>query len=369
MKYSWFLIVLFFAFACNNISDSENDNFVIQGIITNAPEDSYVKLFYRTNSQIQIVDSVVVKKSKFELKGRTADLDFFGLEFSDNSYSVFLLLDSGDNIVIHLDYDSLQTYSVENSASSALIQKLENSLFKINMLIEKKIANKDSFKHEIEKHMQFLSKFVKENSNSPACILALSQKFITGNIILPIEENYKLYKLVEMNLKLNYIDKEFYQNFEQFVKKYEIVLARQKKIELTEKPDKLVDFKVKTIYGKYVSFKNIAKNENVLLNFWASWCVECVENNQLIAKIKQKYPNVKIVQISLDSDEKILMDTLKKYKFNHVLINQTLVWNSEIAALYAVDKLPTNILINSKGEIVLFSSKISDLRQNIGKLK
>lgn len=369
MKYYLLLIITIIAFSCNNNSKNEKTNFVIHGTIENAPENTYVKLFYRTNSQIKIVDSVVVKKSKFELKSKTSELDFFGLEFSGNTYNVFLLLDSGDNIIIHLNYDSLQTYSVENSAPSALIQKLENSLFETNLLIEKKIVKKESFKHEIDNYKLFLSEFVKENSNSPACILALSQKFITGNIILPIEENFKLYKFVEKNLKLNYIDKEFYHNFEQFVNKYEIVLGRQKKIELTERPDKLVDFKAKTIYGENISFKNIAKGEMVFLNFWASWCVECAENNQFIAKFEQKYPNIKIVQISLDSDEGILMDTLKKYKFKHILINQADVWKSEIATLYAVEKLPTNILINSKGEIVLYSTETNELMQKIGQLK
>lgn len=369
MKQISFLIIIIFAFSCNNLNENGKNKFSVKGQIKNAPENSYVKMFYQTNGSYQIVDSCLIENLSFELYGKSSDLDFFGLKFSDNPYIVYLLIDSADNITFNADYNNLQLYSVKNSINSQLIQSIENKLYNTNLQLSNFLKNKQKYNEIVQKQIDFSKDFIEKNIESPACVIALSERFISGEIVLPIESNFDLYKQVENKLRKGYGLKEFYQNFVTFIKNYEIVLQRKVKPKNIIKPLKLVDFFAKTIDGKDFYFQKEVKGKAVLLSFWASWCINCSQNNLAISKIQNKYPNLKIVQISLDANPSVLLDTLKKYNFKHVLINDSLVWDSEIANLYAIDEVPTNILINSKGEIVLYTSNSAELLREISKLK
>lgn len=369
MKQISFLIVIFLVLSCSNNNGKLKSNFSIHGEIKNAPENTYVKLFYQKNGIYQTEDSSLIENSSFDLRGKSSDLDFYGLKFSNNPYIVYLLIDSADNILFNADYNNLQSYTVKNSINSQLIQLIENHLYNTNEQLNDFVKNKDKYNEIRQKQREFSIDFIKKNIESPACIIAFSERFNSGEVVLPIDDNFDLYKQVENKLRKAYGLKEFYQNFVTFIKNYEINLQRKAKRKNIERPTKLVDFSAKTIAGKDFYFQKEVKGKSVLLCFWASWCVNCSQNNLAISKIENNYPNLKIVQISLDANPKILLDTLKKYDYKHVLINDTLVWESEIANLYAIDEVPTNILINSKGEIVLYTSNSAELLREISKLK
>ncbi len=368
-QFGLFTLIIIFLFSCKKETKTPQNNFKIHGIVTNAPANTYVKLLQRTNNGNKLIDSSLITKSAFELAGRTQSLDFFILEFSKNPYSIFLLVDSADNIKFNANFKNLQLYSVNKSKNSKFIQILENKLFLTNSKLEIEIKNNKDISSDMDRQRKFSKKFIKKHIQSPACIIALSQKFINGEPVLPIENNLDLFKQTEQALRTKYAKKEFFLDFVAFIKNYEVASDRNKRQKQEQRPKKIVDFSAKTISGKNFNLKKYAEKSPVLLSFWASWSPECVINNQVIKKIEQKYPKIKIVLISLDSDPEILKDTLKKYNFKHILINDTLVWNSNIVALYDIEKLPTNILINSKGEIQLFSSDVNELVRNISKLK
>ncbi len=366
-KIALFISLSLIFFSCSQNTNKNKFNFLINGSISNAPENTIIKLYFRSTDNIKLMDSTVIKDNKFTLRGKSSGLDFFVLEFSGSKHYIYIIADSADAISINVDYKNIRNYNVQNSIHSKLIQTLENQLNKTDSLITAKLKKNQKIDTILEQQKDFSVKFIEKYDTSLSAIIALSEKFITGEPVLPIDENYNLFKKVEKKLMLNYGSTEYYKQFAEFIKNYEIQINRNKPIETNQNPTELIDFSIRTINGENFSLSSL-KGNYILLNFWASWCLSCPNNNQIIKEIENKHKNIKIVQISLDSDLKILNDTLKKYNFSHILINDKKVWQSDIIKKYHIKKLPTNIIFDKKGKIILFTDNPNELFEFIEKL-
>ncbi len=92
----------------------------------------------------------------------------------------------------------------------------------------------------------------------------------------------------------------------------------------------------------------------VLLDFWATWCPPCrVEVPQLV-RIYNKYhrQGLEIVGASLDSDADKLESFTKANDMNWRQIFGGKNWDSDLAQLYGIRSIPSNVLIARDGTAV-----------------
>ncbi len=361
---------VFVLFACNKDKNQNLDiNFVVSGFYNNVPENTYIYLVNRKAQNTVLIDSALITDSVFNLKGNIKDSeDFYFIKLSNSDYFVHLIAKAGDTIKLRVDYNKPQNYKILNPQQSEAIQKIENHIFIINSQIK---ATEDIEKIDSLKKIQinYSLNFLSEQDTTLAAIIALSEKFITGEPVIPIEKYLQLYQDTEKKLRHRYLDLDHYSSFVEFIKNYEISVLRDKPIDFENiKPDKIQNFSSKTILGEDFNLANL-KGKKILLVFWASWCVPCSYNNKVLKRIAENYKDIEIVQISLDNNIEILKDTLSVYGFEHYLINDENVWGSEIAKQYVVNNLPTNILIDQKGNIILHSSNTNDLFRFFEKIK
>lgn len=369
MKKLLYILILLSIFSCNQEeNDTQNYNFTISGTIKDAPLNTVIKLYRRTTNNIEIQDSTILNNENFELHGTASELDFFVLELSSNSNYIYLLADSNDKIILQADFNSLQNYNVQNSVHSKLIQELENNLYKTNLKINEAISQRKDFSDIINNQINFSTDFISKYDTSLSVIIAFSEKFSTGETVLPIDSFYNAFKKAEVNLAQKYSNVEHYNQFCKFIKNYEIELNRNQPItQLQTQPTELQDFSTTTINGENFNLSSLTGNW-ILLNFWASWLPEAYLNNITIKKIEQNFQDIKIVQISIDANDEILKDTLQNYNFNHFLINDVLGWNSPIINLYAVDILPCFILIAPNKTIELYTNNANEMYEKIEKI-
>jgi thiol-disulfide isomerase/thioredoxin len=108
-------------------------------------------------------------------------------------------------------------------------------------------------------------------------------------------------------------------------------------------------FTANDINGKTIDLGQF-RGKYVLLNFWATWCIPCVEKIPALKSLKDKYSTdtLEIISISSDEDLAEFQSGLKKYQMNWIQI----YGNKDVINRYGDRPLPSLFLLNRAGEIV-----------------
>jgi thiol-disulfide isomerase/thioredoxin len=107
----------------------------------------------------------------------------------------------------------------------------------------------------------------------------------------------------------------------------------------------------------------------ILLEFWASWCVPCREQNPALVKVYQKFRDkkFKIIGIALEAPmaKKNWLKAIKDDQLEWDQVTDFSYWNNEVAKLYNVQQVPFNYLISPEGKIIGKNLKIFELEQKL----
>lgn len=102
--------------------------------------------------------------------------------------------------------------------------------------------------------------------------------------------------------------------------------------------------------GKAVSVGDYIGKDPVLLVFFATWCPPCRKEVPDLIKINDAYKDqgLKVIAVSLDNSAKVLPGFITKNRIDYTVWHDT---DKEGRQRYAVQGIPTNILIDASGII------------------
>lgn len=138
------------------------------------------------------------------------------------------------------------------------------------------------------------------------------------------------------------------------------------KAEMIGKP---VDIRFTATDGSTVDTQAL-RGKVVLIDFWASWCPDCIREMPTVRKAYQKYKDkgLTILGISLDKDEQALSNFVAKKLIPWPQYFDGKGWETELAMKYGVSAIPEMWLINQEGAVISTEVPIEQLDQKIGEL-
>ena len=125
-------------------------------------------------------------------------------------------------------------------------------------------------------------------------------------------------------------------------------------IEIGEKAPEIV---LPSLSGDSVSLSS-QKGKVVLVDFWASWCAPCVEEQPELKKLYNQFnkqettKKFEIFGVSLDSKKPAWKAAVKKYDIKWIQVSDLKFWTSPVAKTYEIEALPFNVLLNKEGTII-----------------
>ncbi|WP_321371238.1 TlpA disulfide reductase family protein [uncultured Draconibacterium sp.] len=343
--------------------------FTIRGKITHAEDQNIVLEELHTTSLKKIAETKINKKGEFEIKGMTGIPTFYLLKLTDQNF-ITLLVDSAETITVEADAANFhREYHVEGSAGSEQVklldQKLKDTRHKLDSLksLDNLYAGNPSYDDIrpkwaeeydkiVEDQIEFSTNFVRENPFSMASVLALYQKFN------PQDESYVVRDLQVMKTAASALNSIYpkseqvqalYNDALQFVRKQQSAEMQQF---IQEQGDNSPDILLPDTDGNEVALSSL-RGKVVLLQFWAAVDRASRIQNPVLVEAYNKYKSkgFEIYQVSVDVNRAEWVDAIDVDRLNWINVGD-MEGSKLAAAVYNVQSIPLNYLLDKEGRIV-----------------
>ncbi len=317
---------------------------------------------------MQVVDSVTIKDDgSYRLHSIGKEEGLYNVGVTNGPQE--LLINDNDDITLNFDSVNYRHPEVKGSdATRSLYNFIEGYISRDSTagLAYQQASQpgaSDSVKQIFERQLTSLSSYIKDYINkapSPAAVF-----FAISEIppqMMPAEDMITL-----VNSAAN-----------RFKGHAGLQILKQKLTELADankpKPYALIgkpapNLTMQSIDGRTVSISDF-KGKYLLVDFWASWCGPCRQENPNVVTAYNKYKNKNftILGVSLDDDKQAWKEAVAKdgLAWNHM--SDLKQWDSEAVKAYGFDGIPFNVLIDPNGNIIASSLRGPELEEKLAQV-
>ncbi len=361
-------------------------SFTIKGKVGNLNPPARAYLFYQLGAD-KVLDSATITNGNFEITGNIFNPVNAGIVIDHKGVGMANLATQSsataqpDALSLYLDKGAIQVTSVTDSVKKAEItgslinddnKRLMTQLAGVTARVQSIYAEANAapqakqqepgfqsgmqvrFKALQAEQEGILKTFVRSNPNSYLSLLALSS--LGGPSADPAVLE-PLFNSLSQNLR----------DLDQARQLYTSIQALKATAIGVQAPD----FTQNDVNGLPVKLSSF-KGRYVLIDFWASWCPPCRQENPNVVKAYTKYKGKKftVLGVSLDRPgaKQDWLNAIKADGLNWTQVSDLQYWNNAAAALYFVRSIPQNFLIDPNGKIIAKNLRGQELEDKLAEL-
>ena len=343
------------------LTATAQNSFKISGTVANMP-DGTVTIVSRSaqDNSLDSLGSTSMKNGVFELTGRVEAGCLALLVMPDMQTGFQLMLENADYT---LNVTAEGTVTINGGKAQTLFNEfaeVDKSIAAEGQKVESAARSARSNEQIISLQNHYNSFVEKAQEKRLELIRTNGDCFVSAYIPANIMQNIPLETL-----------KELYGNFSGDIKggHYASLIANQiAQMEKVAVGAVCPEFSVLTPEGQPISLADI-KGKVKVIDFWASWCQPCRNENPRVVKMYEKYHSkgLEIFGVSLDTD---------KAAWEQAIADDELPWPQgsellqvpQVAILFGIKAIPHIILLDENNRIVAKDLRGKALEKKIAEL-
>jgi peroxiredoxin len=333
-------------------SCSSKPHYTIKGKIDGSDSITFY-LQKREAGKTVSIDSAVSRKGKFTLKGGAVDYpQMIQLVAGNTKKRTSFYLENSDSITVTGSLDSLFKAKVAGSKTQNEYNAFVNSNKPLSDNYSKLVAFYQSASQSgnatataalekqldsIQSEMSNLEKiFVKTHPHS----------YVSPSIVVSL--SYEM-EADEIESMVNGLDTAI-AALPPIKSLKERVIA-MKTVAVGQKAP---DFTLSDVNGNPLALSSKIGSKLLLIDFWASWCNPCRQENPNVVKVYNEFhkKGFDIFGVSLDQKKEPWVKAIADDKLSWTHVSDLQFWNNAAAKLYAVNSIPANFLLDETGKII-----------------
>lgn len=362
---------VFFLFSCS--TSVQKGQFTVTGELKNTPDQKiYLEELYFSQKDPAVLDTAEIKNGKFSLTALAPEEGLYRLRL-EKSEAAFIFINDQPAIPFSSDLNSLSLENAKfNSPANYLLRSFMVDIEKQRKELEDKASILQQYKNPLpsdstyqvmqldilDKQAKFQQNVLRYIDTTSNAVMALFSLGYTRDI-----------EPEKIETAVGGLTKRFPTNqaIAAIVAQYKQLIAQNKS--LPKIGGIAPDITMADTSGKAFSL-SMLRGKYVLVDFWASWCGPCREENPNVVNAYQEFKNKNftVLGVSLDKQKAEWTKAIEEDHLTWYHISDLKYWSSAAVAPYGIEGIPYNVLLDPQGKIIAMNLRGNDLKIKLSEL-